>query len=212
MQSERFKGVGETRRGESKSQGDRQRVVGRLGRAHQARACDPCENPFGRGDVVDVDTPVETSRGDAAAATWIRPWRRVAATPRLGYSVETSARLRYEQADFDLRRERRPDYYALLGCRKVSSEREIKAAYWAKSLVHHPDKHATAPADEQKKHEEAFKHLGMALDILGDPQKRELYDKGFDKEAIHQKLEAAKRAANNTSGCCGGGCGSGGCG
>ena len=47
------------------------------------------------------------------------------------------------------------------------------------------------------------------MNILGDPQKRELYDKGFDKEAIHAKLEAAKRASNNHS-CSGGGCG--GCG
>ena len=43
--------------------------------------------------------------------------------------------------------------------------------------------------------------------------KRDLYDKGYDKEAIAKKLEAANRAANNAGGCCGGGgCGSGGCG
>lgn len=112
----------------------------------------------------------------------------------------------FEQADFDMRRTNRPDYYALLNCRKVSSEREIKGAYHAQSLLHHPDRHATAPVDVQKAEAEVFKRLGQALDILGDPQKRELYDKGFDKEAIHAKLEAAKRASNNHS-CSGGGCG-----
>ena len=54
---------------------------------------------------------METSRGDAAAATWVfrgnelqrrrgcdvdSPWKRVAAPRRRGYSIETSARLRYE--------------------------------------------------------------------------------------------------------------------
>ena len=115
----------------------------------------------------------------------------------------------FEQADFDLRRTKRPDYYALLNCRQVSSEREIKGAYHAQSLLHHPDRHSTASPEVQKAEAEVFKRLGEALDILGDPQKRELYDKGFDKEAIHAKLEAAKRASNNHS-CSGGGCG--GCG
>ena len=115
----------------------------------------------------------------------------------------------FEQADFDLRRTKRPDYYALLNCRQVSSEREIKGAYHAQSLLFHPDRHATASPEVQKAKAEVFKRLGEALDILGDPQKRELYDKGFDKEAIHAKLEAAKRASNNHS-CSGGGCG--GCG
>jgi DnaJ family protein C protein 7 len=115
----------------------------------------------------------------------------------------------FEQADFDLRRTKRPDYYALLNCRQVSSEREIKGAYHAQSLLHHPDRHATAPPEVQQREAEVFKRLGEALDILGDPQKRELYDKGFDKEAIHAKLEAAKRASQNHS-CSGGGCG--GCG
>ena len=91
----------------------------------------------------------------------------------------------------------------------MSSEREIKGAYHAQSLLFHPDRHATASPEVQKAKAEVFKQLGEALDILGDPQKRELYDKGFDKEAIHAKLEAAKRASNNHS-CSGGGCG--GCG
>ena len=82
-------------------------------------------------------------------------------------------------------------------------------AYHAQSLLHHPDRHSTASPEVQQREAEVFKRLGEALDILGDPQKRELYDKGFDKEAIHAKLEAAKRASNNHS-CSGGGCG--GCG
>ena len=119
----------------------------------------------------------------------------------------------YEQADFERRKKLRPDYYAMLDCRKVSSEREIKGAYWKQSLAHHPDKHAAAAPDVRARHEAQFKALGEALEVLSDPMKRDLYDKGYDKEAIAKKLEAANRAANNAGGCCGGGgCGSGGCG
>jgi tetratricopeptide (TPR) repeat protein len=34
-----------------------------------------------------------------------------------------------ERAEFELRKSKRPDYYALLQCRHVASENEIKAAY-----------------------------------------------------------------------------------
>ena len=39
----------------------------------------------------------------------------------------------FEQADFDLRRTKRPDYYALLNCRQVSSEREIKGPHLSRN-------------------------------------------------------------------------------
>jgi DnaJ-class molecular chaperone len=65
---------------------------------------------------------------------------------------------------------------------------------------------AFASAEVQRAEQVKFQALGEALDILGDPQKREWYDKGYDKEAIHAKMEAARKGANNHS-CCGGGCG-----
>lgn len=57
----------------------------------------------------------------------------------------------------------------------------------------HPDKHAGKPAEEQKKIEENFKLLGQALEILSDPMKRQLYDEGYDKEAIDERVQAAQR-------------------
>ncbi|KAJ1447393.1 hypothetical protein M885DRAFT_576043 [Pelagophyceae sp. CCMP2097] len=96
----------------------------------------------------------------------------------------------HEQADFEARRFKRPDYYAALGCRHVSTEKEIKGAYREKSLEHHPDRHSSKSADVQKVHEAKFKDLGDALEVLGDTQKRKLYDEGFDKKAIDERIAA----------------------
>ena len=79
-------------------------------------------------------------------------------------------------------------------------EREIKGAYHAQSLLHHPDRHSTASPEVQQPRPRSSSGR-EALDILGDPQKRELYDltRASTIGAIHAKLEAAKRASNNHS-------------
>ena len=51
--------------------------------------------------------------------------------------------------------------------------------------------------------------LGEALEIMEDPMKRKLYDEGYDKEAIAERAEAARRAAHRGGHGCGGG--GGGC-
>ena len=51
--------------------------------------------------------------------------------------------------------------------------------------------------------------LGEALEILGDEMRRKLYNEGYDKAAIEERVQAAARAANDHSkdGCNRGGCG-----
>jgi len=120
-----------------------------------------------------------------------------------------------QKASFEVRRAKRPKYYELLEIPTVASALEIKAAYKQRALEWHPDKHNGS--DEAKREaEERFKLLGEALEILGDDFQRRLYDDGYDKEAIVERVQAANRAANqhDRDGCCnrgGGGCG-GGCG
>jgi tetratricopeptide (TPR) repeat protein len=71
----------------------------------------------------------------------------------------------HHKADFELRKSKRPDYYAMLGCKKTASEGEIKHAYRTKALILHPDKHAEKPPEQQKVFEEQFKILGQALEV-----------------------------------------------
>ena len=104
---------------------------------------------------------------------------------------------------------------SLLGVPSIASGVEIKHAYKQQALVWHPDKHADSE-EHRKAAEERFKLLGEALEILGDEFQRKLYNEGYDKDAIQERVQAANRSASNfdRDGCCnrGGGCGGGGCG
>lgn len=113
------------------------------------------------------------------------------------------------RAAFEVRKERRPDYYGLLKVPTIASSIEIKSAYKQRALEWHPDKH-TESTEAKEKAEVHFKLLGEALEILTDDFQRKLYNEGYDKEAIAERVQAANRAASNHNkdGCCSGG---GGC-
>jgi molecular chaperone DnaJ len=63
------------------------------------------------------------------------------------------------------------DYYEVLGVGKSASQQQIKSAYRKLAVKLHPDKN---PGD--KKAEEAFKEAAEAYSVLGDPEKRAIYD------------------------------------
>jgi DnaJ family protein C protein 7 len=108
---------------------------------------------------------------------------------------DTVVQHRLEKADFEVRKRKRADYYEVLQVKKVSTEIELKAAYKMRALEWHPDKHVDKPKDEQKAAEERFKAIGEALEVLTDPMKRQLYDEGYDKSAIDERVSRAQRAA-----------------
>ncbi len=60
------------------------------------------------------------------------------------------------------------ELYDVLGVSKTATEAEIKKAFRKKALEHHPDK----GGDEAK-----FKEVNAAYEVLGNAEKRELYDK-----------------------------------
>jgi hypothetical protein len=98
---------------------------------------------------------------------------------------------KFAEAQFLVRKEKRPDLYALVGITGVgckASEKEIRAAYKQRALECHPDRHRDAGEAERKAAEARFKELGGALDVLTDEFKRTLWDAGHDVDSIQQQV------------------------
>ncbi|NP_001026673.2 dnaJ homolog subfamily C member 7 [Lagopus muta] len=87
-----------------------------------------------------------------------------------------------KNAQMELKKSKRKDYYKILGVDKNASEDEIKKAYRKRALMHHPDRHSGASAEVQKEEEKKFKEVGEAFTILSDPKKKARYDSGQDLE------------------------------
>ena len=69
----------------------------------------------------------------------------------------------YNRAEFEVRKARRTDYYALLKVPSIASTMEIKAAYKARALECHPDKNHETEA-QRVAAESTFKLLGNPLE------------------------------------------------
>ncbi|KAK5125419.1 hypothetical protein LTR85_000528 [Meristemomyces frigidus] len=86
-----------------------------------------------------------------------------------------------KNAEMELKKSKRKDYYKLLGIEKDATDQEIKKAYRRLAVVHHPDKNPGNPEAEEK-----FKDIQEAHETLIDPQKRERYDSGVDLLDPHE--------------------------
>ncbi|KAG2263007.1 hypothetical protein Bca52824_070086 [Brassica carinata] len=64
------------------------------------------------------------------------------------------------------------DYYKLLQVDRSATDDDLKKAYRKLAMKWHPDKNPTNKKDAEAK----FKQISEAYDVLGDPQKRAVYD------------------------------------
>src|SRR5512147_861119 len=97
------------------------------------------------------------------------------------------------------------DYYSTLGVAKSASAKEIKQAYRKLARKFHPDLN---PGD--KGAEAKFKEISHAADVLGDKEKRKLYDRfgeaafsagfGPERAAWSERESEAGAAAGRRSG------------
>lgn len=78
--------------------------------------------------------------------------------------------------------ERRP-FYVILGIPTDASQETVKKAYRQMALIHHPDKAGPEGVEQ-------FKKIQAAYAVLGDPEKRGIYDRfgerGLDMPGIDQ--------------------------
>lgn len=72
------------------------------------------------------------------------------------------------------------DYYKILNVQKSASAADIKRAYRKLSLKYHPDKNPSPDAAQK------FSEIAQAYDVLSDPEKREVYNRGGE-EAVKQQ-------------------------
>jgi DnaJ family protein C protein 7 len=68
-------------------------------------------------------------------------------------------------AELELKKSKRKDYYKILGIDKSATGDDVKKAYRRLAIIHHPDKN---PDDEHAA--ERFKDIGEAYETLSDPQ------------------------------------------
>ncbi|KAK6006174.1 hypothetical protein QM012_006584 [Aureobasidium pullulans] len=78
-------------------------------------------------------------------------------------------------AELELKKSKRKDYYKILGVEKDADDNQIKKAYRKLAIIHHPDKNQGDEAAADR-----FKDIGEAYETLSDSQKRARYDSGED--------------------------------
>lgn len=100
-----------------------------------------------------------------------------------------------------LKKSLRVDLYAILGCSRgeLSSEKEIKTCYRKAALKWHPDRHSKGGEAAKHTAEKNFKEISDAYELLMDPQRKSLYDQGYDREEIEQQMEMRQSSYSRQS-------------
>lgn len=102
-------------------------------------------------------------------------------------------------AQLELKKASRKDYYKILGVEKDANDNEIKKAYRKAAVATHPDKNPDDPEAEKR-----FKDVAEAYETLSDPEKKERYDSGVDLQDPSEMFGGAGAGASPFGGGMGG--------
>ncbi len=86
------------------------------------------------------------------------------------------------------------DYYKILGLEKGSDAKEIKKAYRKMARQYHPDVNPTNQAASDK-----FREISEAYEVLGDDEKRSIYDKYGEHYKDYEQWKKAGAEATGIS-------------
>ncbi|MBQ5781517.1 MAG: J domain-containing protein [Spirochaetaceae bacterium] len=85
------------------------------------------------------------------------------------------------------------DLYKILGVDRNASQEEIKKAYRKLAFEYHPDRNSGNLEAENR-----LKEINRAYDVLGDAEKRRLYDMGGHAETIYGENTAYRTYGDNS--------------
>ena len=83
------------------------------------------------------------------------------------------------------------DYYEVLGVERESDAGQIKKAFRRIALAHHPDQNPDDPSAAK-----IFREASEAYEVLGDSEKRELYDR-YGHEGVEGRVQTAGADLND---------------
>jgi len=92
------------------------------------------------------------------------------------------------------------DYYQILGLERQASQAEIKKAFRKLARQYHPDVSKENVGAQQK-----FNEIAEAYEVLGDPERRKLYDQGhidqswFNSQQFHHVRDIFEKTAQRAT-------------
>jgi DnaJ family protein C protein 7 len=104
------------------------------------------------------------AKANGAAGNWeeaIKDYKNVAENNPAEKGIQEDIR----NAEFELKKAQRKDYYKILGVSKDATDNDIKKAYRRLAIQYHPDKNR-----DEENTDDKFKEIGEAYETLIDPQ------------------------------------------
>lgn len=124
--------------------------------------------------VIKINALIKHGRYEAAV--------QVASTALREHGRSAKLHQAMQDAQAELRKSKLKDYYGALGVDKDVDERTLKKVYRKLALQYHPDKVADA---DREGAEARFAEITEAYEVLTDPEKRAMHDRGQDVNDPH---------------------------